>query len=172
MHPGATNLFHPLLFEPHYWQARLARLDGDTRQMQVFGRPDLSRGGLEVSEMVLRSHDGLHLCGVVAHFPIAGPPNRVQVRWSNSSSADLLNLGVVGSEAATLFIFKDLGRRLEDRVLDFLCLLCATKALPAFQGHLPQIELAPKQPKPDEYRIGRTLLRRGWCQSIEIVDIQ
>lgn len=172
MHPGTTNLFHPLLFEPHYWQARLARLDGDTRQMQVFGRSDLSKRGLEVSELVLRSHDDLHLRGVVAHFPIAGPPNRVQIRWPNCPSPDLLNLDEVGSQAAMLFILKDSDRRLEDRVLDFLCLLCAAKALPALQGRLPHIELAPGQIKPDEYRIGRTLLRRGWCQSIEIVDIQ
>lgn len=170
MHSGTTNLFHPLLFEPHYWQERLARLDGRARRMLIAPRPDLSAeaGGLEVVELLLRSHDGLRLRGLVGRYPIAGPPSRVLLRWPSQEELHRLSFEEVSLDAAYLYLFRDPDRRLEDRVLDFVCLLCAAKGLPALEGTCPEIELAEGQTPPDEYRIGRTLLERGWCEGIEV----
>jgi hypothetical protein len=170
VHSGTTNLFHPLLFEPHYWQERLARLDGRARRMLIAPRPELAAevAGLEVVELLLRSHDDLRLKGIVARFPITGPPSRVLLRWPDAASLDRLPFEEVDPGAAHLYLFRDPDRRLEDRVLDFVCLLCAAKGLPALEGTRPTIELAEGQRAPDEYRIGRALLDRGWCEAIEV----
>ena len=71
-------------------------------------------------------------------------------------------------EAADLYLFRDPDRRLEDRVLDFLCLICGAKGMPGVRGTVPTICLAPGQESQDEYRIGKALLDRGWCSSIEV----
>ena len=170
VHSGTTNLFHPLLFEPHYWQERLARLDGRARRMLIVPRPDLAAevGGLEVIELLLRSHDDLRLRGIVARFPIAGPPSRVLLRWPPANELDRLDFAEVNLDATYLYLFRDPDRRLEDRVLDFVCLLCAARGLPALEGTRPSIALADGQPHLDEYRIGRALLDRGWCESVEV----
>jgi len=168
VHTGTTNLFHPLLFEPHYWHARLARLDGRARHMLIVPRPDLGSKGLEVVELLLRSHDDLRLRGIMAHYPIAGPPRRVRLEWPRAEQLEHLSLELVTPETAHLYLIRDPDRRLEDRVLDFLCLLCAAKGLPVLEGTCPEIELATPPTAPDEYRIGRALLDRGWCESIEI----
>ena len=170
VHSGTTNLFHPLLFEPHYWQERLARLDGRARRMLIAPRPDLAAdvGGLEVVELLLRSHDDLRLRGLVARFPIVGPPTRVLLRWPSQTELHQLQFEEVNLDAAYLYLFRDPDRRLEDRVLDFVCLLCAAKGLPALEGTRPKVELASGQTAPDEYRIGRALLDRGWCEGVEV----
>ena len=129
--------------------------------MMVVPRPDLSRGGLEVLELLLRSHDDVRLRGVVAHWPIAGPPGRVLLHWPASPAPEALDLESVAPETADLYLFRDPDRRLEDRVLDFLCLICGAKGLPHLRGKHPSIELPPGQETPDELRIERTLLERG-----------
>ncbi|MBC8451249.1 MAG: hypothetical protein H8D72_00920 [Planctomycetes bacterium] len=136
--------------------------------MLLVPRPDLGSNGLEVIELLLRSHDDLRLRGIVAFHPIAGPPPRVRLYWPRSEAFESLDLDQVGSNTAHLYLIRDPDRRLEDRVLDFLCLLCAAKGLPALEGTCPEIELDQPEAAPDEYRIGRTLLERGWCEAIEI----
>ena len=174
MNGPATNLLHPLLFEPSYWQERLARLSGRARRMLVVPRGDLGGEGLEVVELLLRSHDDVRLRGIVAHWPIAGPPRRVLLHWPSvepgASGGDpaRLDLRVGNPGDAELYLFRDPVRRLEDRVLDFLCLLCGARGLPQLRGSTPAMELAPGQGTPDEYRIGKTLLERGWCASLEV----
>ena len=36
------------------------------------------------------------------------------------------------------------------------------------RGTVPTLDLAPGQEPEDEYRIGKALLERGWCSSIEV----
>lgn len=165
-----TNLFHPLLFEPSYWQERLAKLSGRARRMMIVPRPDLGHGGLEVVELLLRSHDDVRLRGIVAFWPIAGPPRRVRLHWPLQTDASELDLDSVTVEAADLYLYRDPDRRLEDRVLDFLCLICGAKGMPGVRGTVPTICLAAGQETPDEYRIGKALLERGWCSSIEVEE--
>jgi hypothetical protein len=136
--------------------------------MMIVPRPDLGPEGLEVVELLLRSHDDVRLRGIVAYWPIAGPPHRVRLHWPLCTETSELSLGDTSVEAADLYLFRDPDRRLEDRVLDFLCLICGAKGMPGLQGIKPSIELAPSQSQQDEYRIGKSLLDRGWCSSIEV----
>jgi len=138
--------------------------------MLIAPRPDLAAavGGLEVVELLLRSHDDLRLRGLVARYPIAGPPTRVLLRWPSHGEVHQLDFEEVKPDTAYLYLIRDPDRRLEDRVLDIVCLMCAAKGLPALEGTRPQVELASGQIAPDEYRIGRALLDRGWCGAIEV----
>ena len=44
-----------LLMEPAFWRRRLERLAKEPRQLAIFPRADLSRPGIEVIELKLRS---------------------------------------------------------------------------------------------------------------------
>lgn len=150
--------------EPTYWQDRLARLDGQSRRMQVMNREDLAPPGVQVLELNLVTYDERKIQALVAHAK--GPVVRVQIHWRMNPTMAMTSFHGVSSELAQLHIVMDPHRRLEERVLDFLALLSAARDLSIVNGSNPAIELAPGQRVFDEYRIGRALIKKGWCKSI------
>jgi hypothetical protein len=164
-----TNLFHPLLFDPEYWQARLAQLQGRAQKMLIVPRHDLEAPGLEVIELLLRSHDGVRLRGLVSWWPITGAPKRVLLHWPSGQGAPGSHLASSTPDrpgTADLHLYGDPDRRLEDRVLDFVCLICGARNMPETRQVRLSLQAAPGQDEPDEFRIGKALLDKGWCSSI------
>lgn len=170
VHTGPTNLFHPLLFDPAYWQARLAQLQGRAHKMLIVPRHDLEAPGLEVVELLLRSHDGVRLRGLVSWWPITGAPKRVLLHWPNDQGTPGSHLAEASPNhpgTADLYLYGDPDRRLEDRVLDFVCLICGARNMPGAREARLSLQAAPGQDEPDEFRIGKALLDKGWCSSLE-----
>jgi len=171
VHSGPSNPFHPRLLEPAYWQARLAQLQGRAHKMLIVPRHDLEVPGLRVMDLLLRGHDGMRLRGLISWWPITGAPNRVLLHWPNGQEAPGSHLGESQPEnvgIAHLYLYGDPDRRLEDRVLDFVCLICGTRSMPEARQARPRLEIAPGEAEPDEYRIGRALLEKGWCSDLEV----
>jgi hypothetical protein len=163
---GSTNLFHPLLFDPVYWQGRLGQLSGRSAKMLILPRPDLEVPGQEVVELLLRSHDGVRLKGLVSWWPISGDPKLVTLHWPTDGMDPRLHLlrsAPNNLGAADLYLYPDPDRRLEDRVLDFICMISGARKMPKARRDNLRLELASGEIEPDEYRIGKALLDRGWC---------
>jgi hypothetical protein len=163
-------MLYPLLFDPAYWQGRLAQLHGRANKMLIVPRHDLEVPGLQVVELLLRSHDGLRLRGLISWWPIAGAPKRVLLHWpcaQETPGSHLRDPSPKNWGVADLYLYGDPDRRLEDRVLDFVCLICGARNMPEAREARPRMEIAPGEAEPDEYRIGRALLEMGWCAKIE-----
>ncbi len=115
---GTRRSIHPLLLEPTYWRTRLMKLGEQGPSTLTKPRPDLCAGGRDVVEFHLRTHDGGSLWGLLVRPTLrAGPwPARVRsVAPSNPMNVDRAWIEAGGAE---LIFEEQLGRKLEDRVLD------------------------------------------------------
>jgi len=133
--------------------------------MSVTPRPELARKNSTVLDLDLLTYDTRRIRALVCHHSSVQPPARVLVHWRLSPS--MVNLEGSDPSTAQLHILRDPLLRLEERVLDFLALLSAARQLDFLRGASPAIDLAPGQQVFDEFRIGRALVKRGWCHSID-----
>lgn len=133
--------------------------------MCVTERPELARDDAAVLDLDLVAYDTRRIRALVCHHRSAQPPQRVLVYWRLTPS--MVAFEGTSPSTAQLHILRDPLLRLEERVLDFLALLSAARQLSFLSGASPAIELAPGQQVFDEFRIGRALVKRGWCQSID-----
>lgn len=140
--------------------------------MRVLERAELALPGIRVLQLELTTYDARQIRALVAFEDNGVAPQRVQIRWRLNPSMGMQSFHGFSPSLVQLHIVRDPLLRLEERVLDFLALLSAARHLPFLGGSNPTIELAPGQQAFDEYRIGRALVKRGWCQSIDPEKIQ
>lgn len=153
--------------EPSYWRDRLVCLEGQARRLRVTERTNLAPAELKVLDLDLTSYDMRQIRAMVVYDVRAMPPSRVQIHWRLNPSLNMTAFRPAGPGAAQLHIFRDPSLRLEERVLDFLALVSVMHDLPCLAGSTPLVELAEGQALNDEYRIGRALVKRGWCEALK-----
>jgi len=148
------------LLDPDYWTPRLRRLESIPRHLVVLPRPDLSRPGIEVSELRLRAHDGERLQALLGRPAFGLEEAPIHVRPCAGLAPEELDWHCVEEGESDLIFRFPPDRRLEDRVLDVVRMSQALRSLESIaRAHL---ELKGREAACDELAIAALLQDRGW----------
>ncbi len=137
-------------------------MSGVPARLMVFPRPEICRPGAEVQELHLRAHDGARLRALLGRSAF-GRPSATLLRIADlpgpgETDAHVLDWGTIDGGEAELLMELPRARRLEDRVLDVLRVVCTACS---FAG-LPSRTIRPVQsvtgPCRDELWIAERLL--------------
>ena len=154
---------HRLLLDPSFWRLRLEAMGRVPRKLLLFPRPDLGHPGVEVLELHLRGHDGFRLRALLGRSVYRPDGTPTRLRLAESGRDESLDWGRIEGGEADLVFNADLGRRLEDRVLDVLRLVTCAATLEGMEEH--KIELLPEDrgSAADELLIAQALRDERLC---------
>ncbi len=152
---------HQLLLDPSFWRPRLEAMEAVPRHLALLPRPDLSRPGIEVLELRLRSWDNQPLRALLGRPAFRQEGDCVRMRPSSSEAEEPDYLAI--EEGQTDLVFhSDPDRRLEDRVLDVVRLARAACSLEGVDGEHLRFPCRLDPDAPDALVIADLLRQRGW----------
>lgn len=108
------------LVEPGFWRSRVAAMQEVHRGLIVCPRPDLTTPLVEAVEWRLKAHDGTRLRGIKGESRFHERPRGARLRFVPCCELPDLDLDTVAGGRLDVVFQTQVGRRLEDRVLDVL----------------------------------------------------
>lgn len=157
---------NPLLFDPAWWQARIEKMQMVPRRLLCFPRPDLGVAGVEMTELRLRAHDGMPLKGLLGRSAFASGkvPTRLRIVGpGESEEPDWDFIGEGGADLVFIVPEEHRERRLEDRVLDVLRLICCAATFEGIDTERVTLHQPACRPPADELWIADRLLGQSFC---------
>lgn len=158
---ASEDALRHMLLDPVYWRPRLERLDDEPHQLVQIPRSELSRPGIEVIELRLRSHDGLPLRALMARSEYHRAGGQVQLRNCADLATCAIDWGAVERGTCDLVFCYPAEHRLENRVLDVLRVIKAASSLEGVDE--AQVALySGCQAPPDEFTIADLVRSHCW----------
>ena len=161
MAASGDAVYRQFLLDHDYWAPRLRRLDDEPRNLVQIPRTDLSRPGIEVTELRLRAHDGAPLRALLARSAFQQSGAQVHLRLCEDLDTCALDWRAVEQGTSDLVFHYPPERRLEDRVLDVLRLTEAACSLEAVDCSDVRFYSGCQSP-PDEFVIAELVRDKGW----------
>ena len=149
------------LMEPGFWRARVAAMQEVHRGLIVCPRPDLTTPLVETVEWRLKAHDGTRLRGLKGQSRFHERPKGARLRFVPSCELPGLDLDTVAEGRLDVVFQMQIGRRLEDRVLDVLRVWQVTASHADLRRAEMELIAPPDHEDADAFMIAEQLITSG-----------
>jgi hypothetical protein len=159
---ASEDAFRHLLLDPDFWKPRLQRLTDEPQSLVRVPRTDLSRPGIEVIELRIKSHDGATIRALMAHSAFHRNGGAVHLRTCYDLETCALDWGAVEQGTSDVVFPYPPDRKLEDRVLDVLRLTAIVASMESVDSREVRFHSGCQAP-PDEFVIADLVRDMGWA---------